>query len=118
MFALKIILKNVQRIEITPAYIDSVLVQENGKGKEAMKLENKVAVDIYLKKDASYLEDETLIEKTNICFRSDLTKKTFCSELLNYIKDYLTNICHWLRMCVCMYVCLYVTSNKKKYWAN
>ena len=87
MFALKIIFLNVQRIEITPAYIDSVLVQENGKGKEAMKLENKVAVDIYLKKDASYLEDETLIEKTNICFRSDLTKKTFCSELLNYTKD-------------------------------
>ena len=50
MFSLKIILKNVQRIEITPAYIDSVLVQENRKGKEAMKLANKVAVDIYLKK--------------------------------------------------------------------
>ena len=28
-----------------------------------------------------------MIEKTNICFRSDLTKKTFSSELLNYTKD-------------------------------
>ena len=55
MFALKIILKNVQRIDITPAYINSVLVQEDRKGKEAMKLANKVAVDIYLKKDVSYL---------------------------------------------------------------
>ena len=87
MFALKIILKNVQRVEITPAYIDSVLVKENRKGKEAMKLANKVAVDIYLKQDVSYLEDESLIEKTNVYFRSDLTKKTFCSELLNYTKD-------------------------------
>ena len=34
MFALKIILKNLQRIDITPAYVDSVLVQESGKGKE------------------------------------------------------------------------------------
>ena len=76
----------IQRVEITPDYIDSVLVKENGKGKEAMKLANKVAVDIYLKQDVSYLEDESLIEKTNVCFRSDLTK-TFCSELLNYTKD-------------------------------
>ena len=52
-----------------------------------MKLANKVAVDIYLKKDLSHLEDETLIEKTNICFRSDVTKKTFLSELLSYRKD-------------------------------
>ena len=50
MFALKIILKNLQRIDITPAYVDSVLVQESGKGKEAMKLANKIALDIYLKK--------------------------------------------------------------------
>ena len=35
--------------------IDSVLVKENGKRKEAMKLANKVAIDIYLKQDVSYL---------------------------------------------------------------
>ena len=28
-----------------------------------------------------------MIEKTNICFRGDVTKKTFCSELLSYTKD-------------------------------
>ena len=49
MFALKIILKILQRIDITPEYVDSVLVQESGKGNKAMKLANKVGVDIYHK---------------------------------------------------------------------
>ena len=54
MFALKIILKNVQRMDITPEYINNVLVKETGKGKEAMMLASQVAVDVYLEKDLSY----------------------------------------------------------------
>ena len=50
-------------------------------------LASQVAVDVYLEKDLSYLEEKPLIEKSNIFFMSDVTKKTFCSELKKYIKE-------------------------------
>ena len=72
-------------MDITPEYINNV--QETGKGKEAIILASQVAVDVYLEKDLSYLEGNPLIEKSNICFMSDVTQKTFVSELKKYIKE-------------------------------
>ena len=54
MFALKYLLKNVQRIDITPAYINTVITKEAGKA--AMQLACQVAVDVYSGKDISYLD--------------------------------------------------------------
>ena len=66
-------------MDITPEYINNVLVKETGKGKEAMMLASQVAVDVYLEKDLSYLEGKPLIENSNICFMSNVTKKQHLS---------------------------------------
>ena len=49
MFALKIILKNVQRIDVTPEYLQKVIVGEVGR--DSMELACKVAIDVYSNKD-------------------------------------------------------------------
>ena len=53
MFALKIILKNVQRIDVTPEYVQKVIVGEVGRN--SMELACKVAIDVYSNKDTSYM---------------------------------------------------------------
>lgn len=87
MFCLKIIFKNVQRLDITPEYINTVLVGDCGQ--EAMQLSNQVAIDIYQSKDTSYLTEEWIVQKTNVCFNREdqKQKKMFCEELRNYIKE-------------------------------
>ena len=79
---LRVILKNVQKIDITSDYVNKVIVNELGK--EAMKLANKVAVDVFLKNTTEYLDSKPIIEQTDICFMS---KNTFCDELRQYITD-------------------------------
>ena len=53
MFALKIILKNVQRIDVTPEYVQKFIFGEVGR--DSMELACRVAIDVYSKKDISYL---------------------------------------------------------------
>ena len=61
----KIILKNVQRLDIAPEYINNVLVAQCGQ--DAMKLSNQVALDIYQSNGISYLHIESIAQKTKIC---------------------------------------------------
>ena len=83
MFALKIVLKNVQRVDLEHSYVESVIV--GGVGKEAMKLAAQVAVDLHLNNSIDYLKtDAELIAKTNICQQSNSTT-TFCNELYAYV---------------------------------
>ena len=82
MFCLKIILKNVQRMDITSDYVNKVIV--NQLGKEAMKLSNQVAVDLLLNKSTEYIDRKPISEQTDIYF---LSKHTFCHELRQYITD-------------------------------
>ena len=74
MFALKYLLKNEQKIDITPAYINSVIIKEAGKA--AMKLACQVAGDVYSGKDICYL-DQPNIESDICCDR----EKTFSKIL-------------------------------------
>ena len=69
MFALKYLLKNVQRIDITPAYINSVIIKEGGKA--AMKLACQVAGDVYSGKDICYLNQPNI--ESDICFDRETT---------------------------------------------
>lgn len=85
MFSFKIILRNVQRMDITPEYVNKVIVQEYGK--EAMKLASQVAMDLYRNNEIDYLESKPIIDKTNICLMRDDTKKTFCDELIKYTSE-------------------------------
>ena len=48
MFALKIILKNVQRIDVTPEYVQKVIVGDVGR--ESMELACRAAADVYSQK--------------------------------------------------------------------
>ena len=81
-FALKIILKNVQRIDVTPEYVQKVI--DGQVGRESMELACRVAIDTYSNKDISYLDDPQLQEKTDICFLNETT--TFCDEIKLYSK--------------------------------
>ena len=54
MFALKVILKNVQRMDVTHSYVNSVVL--DGIGKSAMMLALK-ASDFYSKDSIDYLSD-------------------------------------------------------------
>ena len=69
MFALKYLLKNVQRLDITPAYIDSVIKKEGGKA--AVELACQVAVDLYSGNDISYLNNPNV--EADICFDREVT---------------------------------------------
>ena len=80
MFALKYLLKNVQRIDITPAYINTVITKEAGK--TAMQLACQVAVDLYSGKDISYLDQPNI--ESDICFDREIT-------FSNILKTYVTN---------------------------
>ena len=82
MFSLKIILKNVQRMDITPEYVNSVVVGDIGK--EAMMLAGRVACDVYSGTTIEYLNSPDIIEKTNVCFCSG---QTLCSELKTFVKS-------------------------------
>ena len=83
LFALKIILKNVQRTDLPQSYVKFVIL--DNAGMDAMKLASQVATDMYLNNQIEYLKsDQQLIEKTNI---SGNPKKTFCQELLTYVED-------------------------------
>ena len=66
MFALKIILKNVQRIDVTPEYVQKVIVGEVGRN--SMELACRVAIDVYSNKDTSYLDDPQLQEIQTFAF--------------------------------------------------
>merc|ERR1711874_946374 len=80
MFALKYLLKNVQRIDITPAYINTVITKEAGKA--AMQLACQMAVDVYSGKDISYLDQPNM--ESDICYDRE---RTFS----NILKTYVTN---------------------------
>ena len=56
MFALKIVLKNVQSIDVSSAYIESVILNE--KGRHAMLLGTRAAFDLYSGKQTPYLSDD------------------------------------------------------------
>ena len=90
MFALKVILKNVQKLNISSQYVTEVIL--NKKGKRAMLLAVQVAVEFYEGKDISYLEkDVNLGIDTDILFKDKgevSTSKTFFSNHLHtYILD-------------------------------
>ena len=93
MFALKIILKHVQKTYVTYNYLSSVVV--GAVGKNAMELALKVAVDIYNEKSIEYLlgDDESL-SQTDICnFPSESgQKKSFAKELYQYSQLKMDNL--------------------------
>ena len=65
MFALKLILKNVQKLDVSLAYVRSVIVEQ--KGLAAMLMATQVALDMFEGKDISYLvNDDVLGDKTHI----------------------------------------------------
>ena len=82
MFALKIVLENVQRIDVCIAYMESVILNE--KGRAAMLLGTRVAFDLYSGKQTPYLSDDTIMAETNISHpKSPLP---FSKVLLGYFK--------------------------------
>ena len=83
MFALKYLLKNVQRLDITPAYIDSVIKKEGGKA--AMELACQVAVDLYSGNDISYLNNPNV--EADICFDREVTFNDVLKSYLEKKKD-------------------------------
>ena len=54
MFALKIILKNGQKVDVTHSYVDSVVL--GGIGESAMRLACRAACDFYLKRQCRLSE--------------------------------------------------------------
>ena len=83
MFALKIVLKNVQSIDVSSAYIESVILNE--KGRHAMLLGTRVAFDLYSGKQTPYLSDDTIMAETNISHPKN--PLPFSKVLLEYVKD-------------------------------
>ena len=81
MFALKYVLKNVQRLDITPAY--SVIKKEGGKA--AMELACQVAVDLYSGNDISYLNNPNV--EADICFDREVTFNDVLKSYLEKKKD-------------------------------
>ena len=79
MFALKYLLKQVQMIDITPAYINTVITKEAGK--TAMQLACQIAVDLYSGKDISYLDQPNI--ESDICFDREIA-------FSNILKTYVT----------------------------
>ena len=87
MFALKIILKYVQKTNISYNYVSSVVVGDMGKN--AMKLALKVAVDIYNNINIDYLLEDESLSQSDICMlksEADQPKlpKSFSKELYEY----------------------------------
>ena len=80
MFALKIVLKCVQKTNISQQYVKSVIIE--GHGKSAMKLASQVAVDVYNNNSISYLLEENLKDENH---NVSITRKCFAKELHDYI---------------------------------
>ena len=65
MFALKIVLKNVQKVDVSCDYIDNVIVKE--RGMQAMLLATRVAQDMFTGIKPDFLcTDEQVMENTNM----------------------------------------------------
>ena len=79
MFAMKIILRAVQKTTITFKYVSTVI--EGDVGKNAMKLASKFAKDLLEENSVDYLSDKDIVASTNVMFNS---KKTFVEELKEY----------------------------------
>ena len=58
MYSLTIILRNVQRMDITSKYVDAVIIKEEEKA--AMELASQVALDLFVGKDLSYHESKEI----------------------------------------------------------
>ena len=90
MFALKIILKNVQMADVECSYVDEVVVKQSGK--DAMILAIQVAFDVFSGNPIDYLKtDEENIKKNNV---SHPKSDPFALELFSYItnkEDLFTN---------------------------
>ena len=73
-------LKNVQRMDVSPSYINSVVL--NGTGERAMMLASKVACDFYSNDTIEYISNSpSLASDTNVCSSSE---HTFCDELKSF----------------------------------
>ena len=82
MFALKLILKHVQMLNVTPDYIQTVVVSTVGK--DARFLASREAVDLVESNSISYLsEDKQLSSTTNVC----MGEKSFCTHLDKYVTE-------------------------------
>ena len=83
MFALKIVLKNVQMADISFNYIDSAIVDKTGK--RAMLLGTKVAFDLFsCTPIIDYLKtNEGIIRSTNIRNQKNETFATWLFTLCN-----------------------------------
>ena len=88
MFALKIILRCVQKTNISRDYIQSVIIE--GNGKKATKLASKVAVDAVNNEPLDYMLAKDKEESESYCNVS-LTRKGFARELHDYVEDNLEN---------------------------
>ena len=80
MFALKYLLKNLQRMDITPGYVKSVITNEAGKS--AMALACQVSCDVYSDIKIDYLENDNV--EADICFDREIT---FNQVLKKYVED-------------------------------
>ena len=91
MFSLKIMLKNVQRMNVSPSYINSVVL--NGTGERAMMLASKVACDFYSNDTIEYISNSpSLASDTNVCSSSE---HTFCDELKSFFDKKDTSSLSW-----------------------
>ena len=83
MFALKIVLKNVQKVDVSCDYIDNVIVKE--RGMQAMLLATRVAQDMFTGIKPDFLcTDEQVMENTNIRHEKS---PVFSKELFQYLEN-------------------------------
>ena len=82
MFSLKIILKCVQKTNISQKYVKSVIL--DGHGKKAMNFASQVALDVYNNNSISYLLEDKHKEKD---YNVSVTKKGLAHDLYDYIES-------------------------------
>ena len=81
MFTLKIILKNVQKLNVSHHYVQNVF--QSGAGQEAMLLASKVSLDLHYRHNVNYLvNDKSLSENSNVCTGNS---PPFSHVLFNYV---------------------------------
>ena len=81
MFTLKIILKNVQKLNVCHHYVQNVF--QSGAGQEAMLLASKVSLDLHYGHNVNYLvNDKSLSENSNVCTGNS---PPFSHVLFNYV---------------------------------
>ena len=90
MFALQIISKNVQKLNISSQYVNEVILSQ--RGKRAMLLAVQVAEDFHEGKDISFLDKGVNLGKDTDTFFSDKSEVTtfktcFTNHLYTYILD-------------------------------